>query len=147
MNKLFMFTLSVFLTNASIASNYVYCPDSIQCSKYGDVNSCKIIGGDSISSWKIYSEISGKVESAGYSFTSVSSFYEYDKVNTLKSFCSYSYESPNKKIHKYIALINNDPLHFEASLEGDNSWEIYGYHAYCQDSNLKCPMKLVTLSK
>ncbi|WP_131779197.1 hypothetical protein [Legionella bozemanae] len=141
------FSLPVFADTTPDGRPVLYCPDHIDCSFDGKLDSCHM-SDNPYGTWRIYTN-EGRVTKGTYRLKNVKSSYQifYPGDNPDPTVCSYS-KIDDRGIEKLIRVKikgvwsseDYSPNFFEAFLSHISAWSIRGWDAECFSDNPQiCP--------
>lgn len=144
MKKCLFIVLSTLISCNSFATqnkkvdskDLFFCPEKIECSREGRIESCKPIG-EHIENWTNIRE-AGKVQKGNYKFLSINNV-SYQKPEP--SLISCTYENITDGISRRLEIWEILTGFFEAYYSKEYNWNIYGYDASCSAKESKnCPV-------
>jgi len=120
-----------YVSNKSNPSNLIYCPDLINCSQDGRLDTCKPVGTSrDLQYWNVNEMTNtGRVLWGKYTFTGVSSSYQAANSDTHHAECNYSYQG--RSLH----LKSIKSAYIEAAPNNSKYWTVSGNSAGCSGPN------------
>lgn len=143
-NYLFLLLVVSFLHTTSFAfvnnknscqKTLFYCPQKIECSEKGNVQSCRVYGSN-LEYWNIDSlQPNAPITQGTYKFASAGSTYQ--QPNPDDNYAGCSYQNVTNRMANYIGISAKKSAYIEAAFDDSQSWRGQGYSVGCSGDD--CP--------